>query len=158
MERFPMTQEGYEQVKKKLEHLKYVELPRIQKALGEARELGDLSENAEFDAARNELWNCDAMISELETRVACADVIDASRLVNMDTIAIGAFVQVEDVGARRKDEFLLVGEGEVRNGVETVSVTSPLGQALIGRKAGDTTEFQAPRGKIRYKILSFKYA
>ena len=156
MDRVPMTREGFEQAKKKLDHLKYVEMPRVQKALQEAREMGDLSENAEFDAARNELWTLDQMIAEMETKVSLAEVIDASKL-NLDTVAIGAFVKVEDVDRKGKDEFLLVGEGESRDKVDTVSVTSPLGQALIGKKAGEVAEFQAPRGKIRYKILSFKY-
>jgi transcription elongation factor GreA len=151
-----MTREGFEQVKKKLDHLKNVEMPRVQRALQEAREMGDLSENAEFDAARNELWNLDQMIAELETKVSLAEVIDASTL-NLDTLAIGAKVKVEDVDRKAKDEFLLVGEGEIRDGVDTVSVTSPLGQALIGKKVGEVAEVQAPRGKIRYRILSFKY-
>ena len=156
MDRIPMTREGFEQAKKKLDHLKYVEMPRVQKALQEAREMGDLSEKAEFDAARNELWTLDRMIGEMETKVSLAEVIDASKL-NLDTVAIGAKVKVEDIDRKAKDEFILVGEGEIREGVDTVSVTSPLGQALIGRKVGETTEFQAPRGKIRYKIVSFKY-
>ena len=127
-----MTPEGYEQARKKLDHLKNVEMPRVQKALGDAREMGDLSENAEFDAAREEMWK-------------------------LDTVAIGAAVKVEDVDKKMKDEFLLVGEGEIREGVDTVSVTSPLGSALIGKKVGEIAEVQAPRGKIRYKIVSFKY-
>src|SRR5437870_9006012 len=147
MDRVPMTREGFEQARKRLEHLKYVEMPRVQKALGDAREMGDLSENAEFDAARSELWNLDQMIAELETKVSLAEVIDASKL-NLDTVAIGALVKVEDVDRRAKDEFLLVGEGESRDGLDTVSVTSPLGQALIGKKVGDIAEFTAPRGKI----------
>jgi transcription elongation factor GreA len=151
-----MTREGFEQVKKKLDHLKNVEMPRVQKALQEAREMGDLSENAEFDAARNELWNLDQMIAELETKVSLAEVIDASKL-NLDTLAIGAKVKVEDVDRKAKDEFMLVGEGEIRDGVDTVSVMSPLGQALIGKKVGEVAEVLAPRGMIRYKILSFKY-
>jgi transcription elongation factor GreA len=77
--------------------------------------------------------------------------------MKLDTVAIGAAVKVEDVDRKGKDEFLLVGEGEVREGVDTVSVTSPLGSALIGKKVGEIAEVQAPRGKIRYKIVSFKY-
>jgi transcription elongation factor GreA len=156
MDRVPMTREGFEQAKKRLDHLKYVEMPRVQKALQEAREMGDLSENAEFDAARNELWTLDRMIAEMETKVSLAEVIDASKL-NLDTVAIGASVKVEDIDRKSKDEFLLVGEGEVREGMDTVSVTSPLGQALIGKKVGELAEVQAPRGKVRYKIIAFKY-
>lgn len=156
MDRIPMTPEGYEQAKKRLEHLKNVEMPRVQKALGEAREMGDLSENAEFDAARNELWNLDQMIADLETKISLAEIFDPKKM-NLDTVAIGAFVKVEDVERRAKDEFLLVGEGELRDGVDTVSVMSPLGSALIGKKVGEVAEVQAPRGRVRYKIVSFKY-
>jgi transcription elongation factor GreA len=156
MDRIPMTPEGFEQARKRLDHLKNFEMPRVQKALGDAREMGDLSENAEFDAARNEMWNLDTMISELETKLALADVIDASKL-DMDTLAIGARVKVEDLEKKFKDEFMLVGEGETRADVDTVSVTSPLGQALLGKKPGDIAEFEAPRGKMRYKVLSFQY-
>jgi transcription elongation factor GreA len=156
MSRIPMTPEGYEQAKKQLDHLKYVELPRVQKALQEARELGDLSENAEYDAARNELWSLDQRIADMESKVSLAEVIDAKTL-NLDTIAIGAMVKIEDLKTRRSDEFLLVGEGEVRDNVDTVSVTSPLGSALIGKKVGEQTEVQAPRGLVKYKVVSFKY-
>ena len=151
-----MTPEGYEQAKKKLDHLKNVEMPRVQKALGDAREMGDLSENAEFDAAREEMWKLDTMISELETKVSLAEIFDPKKM-NLDTVAIGATVKVEDVDRRGKDEFMLVGEGELREGVDTVSVTSPLGQALIGKKVGEIAEVQAPRGLMRYKITSIKY-
>ena len=157
MHRVPMTPEGYEQARKRLDHLKNVEMPRVQKALGEAREMGDLSENAEFDAAREEMWKLDTMISELETKISLAEIFDPKKM-NLDTVAIGATVKVEDVDRRGKDEFMLVGEGEIRDGVDTVSVTSPLGQALIGKRAGELAEVQAPRGKIRYKIVSIKYA
>lgn len=151
-----MTPEGYEQARKRLDHLKNVEMPRVQKALGDAREMGDLSENAEFDAARNEMWSLDQQIADLETKLSLAEIFDPKKM-NLDTVAIGAYVKVEDVDRRGKDEFLLVGEGESREGMDTVSVTSPLGSALIGKKAGEIAEVQAPRGKIRYKIVSFKY-
>jgi len=157
MDRVPMTPEGYEQARKRLDHLKNVEMPRVQKALGEAREMGDLSENAEFDAAREEMWKLDTMIGELETKLSLAEIFDPKKM-NLDTVAIGATVKVEDVDRRAKDEFMLVGEGEIRDGVDTVSVTSPLGAALIGKKVGEIADFQAPRGRIRYKIVSFKYA
>lgn len=157
MDRIPMTPEGYEQARKKLDHLKYVEMPRVQKALGEARDHGDLSENSEYDAARHELWNLDQAIGELEAKVALADVVDLSKIPK-DVIVIGAILKVEDVDTRRKEEFMLVGEGETRTDLDTVSVTSPLGQAFIGKKEGEMVEVQAPRGRLRYKIHSFRYA
>jgi len=156
MDRIPMTPEGYEQAKKRLDHLKNVEMPRVQKALGDAREMGDLSENAEFDAARNEMWSLDQQIADLETKLSLAEIFDP-KTMKLDTVAIGAYVKVEEVDRRAKDEFLLVGEGESREKVDTVSVTSPLGSALIGKKIGEIAEVQAPRGLVRYKIVSFKY-
>ena len=156
MDRIPMTPEGYEQAKKKLDWIKNVEMPRVQKALGDAREMGDLSENAEYDAARNEMWTLDQAIADLETKLSLAEIFDP-KTMKLDTVAIGAYVKLEEVDRRGKDEFLLVGEGESREKMETVSVTSPLGSALIGKKVGEIAEVQAPRGKIRYKIVSFKY-
>jgi transcription elongation factor GreA len=151
-----MTPQGYEQAKKKLDWLKNVEQPRLQKALGEAREMGDLSENAEYDAAREELWKVDQMIGEFESKVALADVIDPAQ-VDKNVVAIGADVKVEDVDRKVRDQFILVGEGETRDNVDCVSVTSPLGQALLGHKVGDVVEVQAPRGLIKYKVIAFKY-
>jgi transcription elongation factor GreA len=156
MDRIPMTPEGFEQARKRLDHLKNVEMPRVQKALGDAREMGDLSENAEFDAARNEMWSLDQQIADLETKISLAEIFDP-KTMKLDTVAIGAYVKVEEVDRRAKDEFLLVGEGESREKVDTVSVTSPLGSALIGKKVGEIAEVQAPRGLMRYKIVSFKY-
>ena len=156
MSRVPMTPEGYEQKKKKLDHMKNSELPRVQKALQEAREMGDLSENAEFDAAREQLWALDQMINDLESQLSMAEIIDPSTF-KMDTVAIGAKIAIQDLATKKKDEFLLVGEGETREDVDTVSVMSPLGQALIGKKVGEVAEFQAPRGLTRYKITAFKF-
>jgi transcription elongation factor GreA len=156
MERVPMTPAGFEQARQKLDHLKNVELPRVEKALGAAREMGDLSENAEFDVAREMMWNLERQIAELEDKVSRAEVIDTAAL-RQDSVAIGALLKVEDLDARRREEFLLVGEGEVRRDVDTVSVTSPLGQAFLGKKAGEVAEVEAPRGRIRYRIIEFRY-
>lgn len=156
MDRLPMTQAGYDQLKAQLDKLKNEELPRIQKALGEARELGDLSENAEFDAARDEMWRVDRRILELEDQLARAMVIDPSK-VRTDAITIGATVKCEDLDLKRKDEFMLVGQGERRDGVDTVSAASPLGEALLGRAVGDVVEVQVPRGKMRIKVIEIRY-
>jgi transcription elongation factor GreA len=157
MDRVPMTQLGYDQLKAQLQKLVEVEMPRVQKALGEARELGDLSENSEFDAAREEMWRLDQKIGELRTQLACAQIIDPSQ-VKTDSVTLGVTVVVEDLGLKRKDSFMIVGEGERRDGVDTVSVASPLGQALVGKKVGDAVEVHAPRGKLRFKVLEIKLA
>lgn len=156
MDHVPMTQKGYDQLRAQLDKLKNEELPRLQKALGEAREMGDLSENAEFDAARDEIWRIDRRIAELEDQLARAQVVDGSRIVDGE-ITLGATVKAEDLDARRKDEFMLVGENERHDGVDTVSAASPLGRALLGRRIGDVIEIQVPRGRLRYKIMEVRY-
>lgn len=156
MDRAPMTQQGYDQLSEQLTKLKNEDRPRVEKALGEAREHGDLSENSEYDAAREELWRIDRRIAELEDRLARAQVVDLSK-VSRDEVAIGAIVKVEDIDKKFKDQFMIVGEGETRDGIDTVSVASPLGSALIGKKIGEVAEFQAPRGRLRYKVLEIRY-
>lgn len=151
-----MTPEGYEQAEKRLHWLKNVEMPRLEKALGDAREMGDLSENAEYDAARQEIWNTDQQIAALEDRLARAQVVDVKR-APVDSIAIGALVKIEDLGSQLKEEILLVGEGETRKEFDCVSIASPLGMAFIGKRVGEIAEVQAPRGMLRYKILEFRY-
>jgi len=84
-------------------------------------------------------------------------VIDSSRRASPEAVTLGALVRVEETGSGRQEEFLLVGEGEVRRDVETVSVASPLGRALIGRREGETVEVAAPRGRLRYRVLGFRY-
>lgn len=156
MERTPMTPKGFEQLQAKLKHLKEVEIPRIQKAIGDALALGDISENAELDAAREESWRTERILAELERQYATAEVIDESKSPR-DSIAIGAKVSLEDLRRGGTLEYLLVGEGETRDGIDTVSVTSPLGQALLGHKDGEEIQFQGPRGALRYRIVSFGY-
>lgn len=151
-----MTPEGYKRLEEKLRHLKEVEMPRIQKAIGEALAHGDLSENSELDAAREMSARTETMIAELERQHATADIIDKDQ-VPTDSIAIGALVTLEDLKRGGTFEYMLVGEGETRDEIDTVSVTSPLGQALIGHAAGDEVEFDGPRGTLQYKVISFKY-
>ena len=153
-DRIPMTPRGFEQAKEKLNRLKNVELPRLEKALGDAREMGDISENSEYETARHEIGITETQIAELTDKIARAEIIEAS---NATEITIGARVKVTDLDSKRPDEFMIVGEGETRDDVDTVSVSSPLGLALLGKKGGDVAEVEAPRGRLRYKIVSFKY-
>jgi transcription elongation factor GreA len=149
-----MTRRGYEQAREKLDRLKNVELPRLEKALGEARELGDLSENSEYETARHDIGITETQIAELTDRIGRAEIIERG---TSNEVTIGAIVKVQDLDSKRGDEFMIVGEGETRPDVDTVSVSSPLGMALVGKKVGELAEVEAPRGKIRYKIVSFRY-
>jgi transcription elongation factor GreA len=152
--RIPMTRRGYEQAREKLDRLKNVELPRLEKTLGDARELGDLSENSEYETARHEIGITEVQIAELTDKIARAEIIERG---SSDEITIGAIIKVLDLDSKRNDEFMIVGEGETRPEIDTVSVSSPLGMALVGKKPGDVAEIEAPRGRLRYKIVSFKY-
>ena len=154
MDRIPMTRRGYEQAKEKLDRLKNVELPRLEKSLGDARELGDLSENSEYETARHEIGITETQIADLSDKLSRAEIIERG---DSDMVTIGAIVKVKDLDSKRDDEFMIVGEGETRPDLDTVSVSSPLGMALVGKKIGDAAEVEAPRGKLRYKIVAFRY-
>ena len=156
MARVQMTQRGFEQLRNKLKHLREVELPRLEKALGDARELGDLSENSEFETARQEIWVVESQIGELEKNLAGAEIIKDDQIMR-DRVDLGAVVDATDLDKKFKDQFMLVGDGETRTDYDCVSSSSPLGQAILGKKVGETVEFDAPRGKIRYKIIKIEY-
>ncbi len=156
MSNTPITREGYEKLKERLRHLDDVERPRLQKALGDAREMGDLSENAEFDAAREGLWLVDQQIGEITDRLARAEILDTSRLPT-DSVAIGASVDVKEVKSGEKEVFHLVGEGESDPMSDRISVLTPIGQALLGHKVGDVVEARVPAGKLKFKILKITY-
>lgn len=153
-----MTPFGFEKIQDQLRRYKEEDLARLEKALGEAREKGDLSENAEFDAAREGIWQVEQQIAELEDIVTRAEVIDISQLPK-DRAAIGATVKVKDLDSGATDEFRLVGAFEAKfYGDDAVSVMAPLGEALCGLKVGEKAECRAPRGMIRYQILGIRYA
>jgi transcription elongation factor GreA len=151
-----MTKRGYEQAAERLRKLKEVELPRLEKALGDARELGDLSENSEFETARQEIWVVEQQIGELTQKLSDVEIIPDSQILK-DRVDFGALVSVLDLDRRAKDQFMIVSDGETRSDYDTVSTTSPLGQAILGRKVNEEVEFAAPRGKIRYKITKIEY-
>lgn len=151
-----MTQEGFDKLQKKLDQLKNVERPKTERRLGEAREMGDLSENAEFDAAREELWRIDGEISKLEDETARAEVISADKVAK-DEVAFGATVMVKDANSGDEFEYTFVGEGESDPFNGKVAITTPIGQALLGHRKGDTVKVNIPAGTRNYKIVKIKY-
>lgn len=151
-ERVAMTRKGYEDLKAKLDKLKNVERPRLVQAIGDAREMGDLSENAEFDAAREEMWRVEGTITELEDKLARATIVDADA-APADEVVVGRIATVKNITLGGEDEFWVVGDGEARPDVMAVTPGSPIGQALIGKKIGQTVEAQAPRGVMKLQIL-----
>jgi transcription elongation factor GreA len=156
MERIPMTPEGYEKLKEELDRLIKIERPAVIKAIAEARAHGDLSENAEYHAAREKQSFIEGRIQELQVKLARAQVIDPSK-INHDKVAFGAKVKVLDLDTEEEKEFHLVGpdEVDVKNG--KISITSPVGKALIGKEVGEQVTIKAPAKTFNYEIISISF-
>src|SRR6516165_7489336 len=151
-DRVPMTREGYEKLKAELERMEHVEMVEIAKRIAAARDLGDLSENAEYHAAREDQGMLQAKIDELERTLAAAYIVDRSTLPS-DTVVFGALVKVKDLDMGDEEEFHLVGPGEEDYNNNKILTTSPIGQGLLGKKIGEVAEIQVPMGTIRFEIL-----
>ena len=151
-----MTRAGYDKLKEELERLKRVERPAIIKAIAEARAHGDLSENAEYHAAKEKQGFIEGRIQDLEDRIARADVIDVSALSG-DAVKFGATVSLVDEETDAKVTYQLVGEYEADLKAGKLSVASPIARALIGKTAGDSIEVTAPGGVKYYEILAVSY-
>ena len=152
MDRTPVTKEGYEALKKELENLKRVERPQNIKAIEEARAHGDLSENAEFDAAKERQGFIEGRISELGFKLATADVILTEKLPK-DRAVFGSKVLLENIDSGEEVEYRLVGpdESDIEKG--RISVSSPLGKAILGKKPGDELTLIVPGGKRIYEFV-----
>lgn len=156
VQKFPMTAPGLQRLEGELRHLKSEERPAIIRAIAEARSQGDLSENAEYHAARERQSFIEGRIAELEEMVASAEVIDPSSLSG-DTVKFGAHVQLYDEEADKEVEYQIVGMYEADIKAGRLSVTAPLSKALIGKKEGDTVSVPAPGGDRTYEILSVRF-
>ena len=156
MEKVPMTIEGYKTLEVELHRLKSVERPRIIQQISEARAHGDLSENAEYHAAKEAQGMNEAKVAELEDKISRAEVIDISKLSG-DTVKFGATVTLEDEDSGEKVKYKIVGDSEanVRDG--KVSISSPIARALIGKSKGDSAEVTTPRGSRSYEILKIEF-
>ncbi|KAF0242206.1 MAG: transcription elongation factor [Planctomycetota bacterium] len=148
----PMSPDGFETSKAKLKHMKEVERKQLEIRLGEARELGDLSENSEYESARSDLWLLDQRVTELEDRLARVQVVDPNSQPK-DAVLFGAKVKCVDMKSKEEELFEIVGEGEADPMQNKISVSAPIAQALIGKKIGEVAEVKAPRGTIKYKVL-----
>jgi transcription elongation factor GreA len=156
-ERIPMSREGYDKKKAQLDHMKSVQMIEITKRVATARDMGDLSENAEYHAAREDQGMLQAKIRQLEDELARAYIVDRSNLPNGDTVIFGARVKVKDLDFDEEEEYTLVGPGEEDYDNNKILTTSPIGQGLIGKKIGDTADIPVPRGVLHYKILAISF-
>jgi transcription elongation factor GreA len=152
LERTPITREGYEALKKELEHVKKVERPRNIRAIEEARDHGDISENAEFDAAKDRQAFIERRLNELGHKLASADIIDTDTLPK-DRVVFASTVVIENIDTGENVEYQLVGPDESNVEKGRISITSPLGRAMVGKKPGDEITLEAPGGKRNYELI-----
>ena len=152
-ERVPMTIEGYKQLEAELHRLKSVERPRIIQASAEARSHGDLSENAEYHAAKEAQGMNEAKVAELEDKLSRAEVIDPSTLSG-DTVKFGATVTLVDEDTEEQVKYQIVGEFEANVREGRISIGSPIARALIGKSKGESVEVTTPKGSRSYEIVS----
>ena len=152
MERIPMTREGYEKLKKELEYLKSVERPQVIRAIEEARSHGDLSENAEYDAAKERQAFIEGRVSELGYKLGNAEIIEVNNRPK-DRAVFACTVVLENIDTGEDVEYQLVGPEESNIEKGRISVTSPLGKAIIGKKAGEEIVLNAPGGKRVYELV-----
>jgi transcription elongation factor GreA len=156
VQKVPLTQEGYDKLKEELERLLRVERPKNIKEIEEARAHGDLSENAEYHAAKERQSFIEGRIQELQSKLARAEIIDPSKL-NHDKVAFGARVKVYDLDADEEKSFFLVGPEEADASNGKISVTSPVGRALIGKQVGDEVTIKAPARTFEFEILEISF-
>jgi transcription elongation factor GreA len=147
-----LTREGYEKLIHDLEYLKKIKRKEISKAIEHARSLGDLRENAEYHAAKEAMANNEKKIHELEEKLSRAEIIDRSKL-STDKAYLGTKLKILDLDTKEEIEYLLVGQDEADPLSGLISITSPVGKALLGHKEGDELSVDVPAGILRYKII-----
>ncbi len=157
MATIPITVRGAEKLKAELHRLKTVDRPAVIQAIAEARAQGDLSENAEYDAAKDRQGFIEGRIQEVEGKLSAAQIIDPSAVQADGKVVFGATVELEDEDSGEQVTYQIVGEDEADLKQGLINVSSPIARALIGKEEGDVAEFQAPGGTRRFEVVAVKY-
>jgi transcription elongation factor GreA len=157
MKRLPLTARGAERLRAELKKLKQEDRPRIIQAIAEARAHGDLSENAEYHAAREQQSFAEGRIKELEAHLSNSEIIDVSLVAAGDRVVFGATVDLEEEAAGAKVVYQIVGDAEADIRAGLISVSSPIARALVGKSVGDVVDVVAPNGTRSYEIMDVKY-
>ena len=157
MATIPLTRRGAELLKAELQRLKSVERHAVIQAIAEARAQGDLSENAEYEAAKDKQGFIEGRILELDSKLAAAQIIDPAGLDAGGRVVFGATVDLEDAGSGAKVTYQIVGDDEADLKLGLISISSPIARALIGKEAGDVADVQAPGGVKHYEIVQVRY-
>lgn len=158
MQRYPMTPQGHQALEEELKHLKTVERPRITQAIAEAREHGDLKENAEYHAAREQQGLSEARIRDIEAKLGGAEIIDISKLPKDGRVVFGVTVVIENLDTEEQKRYTIVGEDEADFKANKISINSPIARGLIGKSEGDEAKIQTPSGEVEYEIIEVLYA
>ncbi len=157
MKRTPMTMRGAEALRNELKKLKSESRPNVLKAIAEARAHGDLSENAEYHAAREQQSFIEGRINEIEAKLSTAEVIDTSKLTNVGKVVFGAVIELEEQDGAHRVTYQVVGEDEADIRMGRISITSPIARAVVGKSEGDVVDVAAPGGIRSYEIVTVKY-
>ncbi len=157
MQKIPLTLRGAELLKEELQYLKSVARPAVIEAIAEARSHGDLSENAEYEAAKEKQGFIEGRISEVEHKLSIAHIINPAEIHAEGRVVFGATVTLEDLETEESVRYQIVGEDEADIKLGKISVASPIARALIGKEAGDVAEVQAPNGIREYDIITVEY-
>ena len=157
MNKFPMSKLGEQQLREELERLKAVERPRIIEAIAEARAHGDLKENAEYHAAREEQGFTEGRIQEVEGKLSNAQVIDVATIKNTGKVIFGVTVELENIDTEEEVCYQLVGEDEADLKLGKISISSPIARGLIGKLEGDVVGVNVPGGMVEYEIISVQH-
>ena len=156
MEKVPMTASGFDRLQEELKHLKSVERPTVIRMIAEAREHGDLSENAEYHSARERQSFIEGRVMEIEDKISRAEVIDVSKLSG-DVVKFGALVTLIDEDTEEENTYQIVGQHEADINQGFISITAPLARALIGKRSGDSVEVTTPGGSKAYEITKVAF-
>ncbi|NRB23171.1 transcription elongation factor GreA [Shewanella sp.] len=157
MNKVPMTVVGAEQLRKELDYLKFDQRPSITQAIGSARELGDLKENAEYHAAREEQGICEARIRDIEGKLSNVQIIDVTKMENTGRVIFGTTVTILNLETEEESTYRIVGEDEANVKDNLISVTSPIARGLVGKSKDDEVNIQTPGGVTEYEIIAVEY-
>lgn len=157
MNQIPMTVEGAEALRVELKRLKQEDRPRIIQAISEAREHGDLKENAEYHAAREQQGFCEGRIQEIEAKLSNAQIIDVKKMPNTGKVVFGVTVTLYNTSTDKEVRYKMVGDDEADIKKNLISVNSPLARALIGKEVDDTALVSTPNGEVEYEIVAVEY-
>ena len=157
MQRYPMTPEGKVALEKELYQLKSIDRPRIIAAIAEAREHGDLKENAEYHAAREQQGFCEGRLQDIEGKLGACQVIDVKELEQNGRVVFGVTVTIENLNTEEQKTYKIVGDDEADFKINKISVNSPIARGLLGKSEGDDAKITTPNGEVEYEIVKVQY-